>query len=98
VAGDKCASILIRGLHLIGAYEGSDLHFMHLPRMLSLDAELVDRLSRERTTTNNNRRLIKSLVSRDLLEFFVDWLIIPSEDYVLAEKMLNHVSMLCKLV
>ena len=41
VAGEKCASILIRGLHLLSAYLGSVLHFMHLPRMSSCDAELV---------------------------------------------------------
>jgi hypothetical protein len=98
VAGDKCASILIRGLHLISAYLGSVLHFLHLPRMSSWDAELVDRLLRERTSTYNDRKLTKSLVNRDLPEFFVEWLISSSEDYVLAEKMLNHVSVLCKLL
>jgi hypothetical protein len=98
VAGDKCASILVRGLHLISAYLGSVLHFIHLPRMSSWDAELVDRLSRERTTTNNDKRLIRCLVNRELPKFFVDWLENPSEDYVLAEKMLEHVIMLCKLV
>ena len=85
MAGDKCASILIRGLHLISAYLGSVLHFLHLPRMSSWDAELVDRLLRERTSTYNDRKLIKSLENRDLPEFFVDWLISSSEDYVLTK-------------
>jgi hypothetical protein len=98
VAGDKCASILIRGLHLISAYLGSVLHFMHLPRMSSWDAELVDRLSRERTTTDNDRRLVRSLVNRKLPQFFTDWLVNPTESYELAEKMLDHVTNLCKLV
>ena len=38
-------------------------------------SELVDRLSRERTTTYNGRRLIKCLVNRDMPKFFIDWLV-----------------------
>jgi hypothetical protein len=71
---------------------------MHLPRMSSWDAELVDRLSRESTTTYNDRRLIKCLVNRDMPQFIVDWLVNPTENYELAEKMLEHVTNLCKLM
>jgi hypothetical protein len=35
----------------------------------------VDRLSRERTTIYDGRRLIKCLVNRDMPPFFIDWLV-----------------------
>jgi hypothetical protein len=95
VAGDKCASVLIRGLHLITAYLGSVLHFMHLPRMSSWDAELVDRLSRERTTTFQDKKLLTCLQQREVPEFFMDWLLHPVESYSMSVRMLEYV---CEIV
>jgi hypothetical protein len=48
---DETASILIRALHLIASFLGSQIHIRHLPRNSNWEAELVDRLSREETTT-----------------------------------------------
>jgi len=98
VAGDRCASVLIRCLHLITSYLGSILHFQHLPRMSSWDAELADRMSRERTTTCNDKKLLLAFHNRKLPEAFSRWLQNPSENYSLASGLLQHVEHVCKLV
>jgi hypothetical protein len=96
VAGDICASILIRALHLISAYLGSVLHFQHLPRVLSWEAELVDRLSREKTTTHQDRKLLSSFSNRELPNSLQNWLKYPVESFELSTELLNHVIKICE--
>jgi hypothetical protein len=47
---DKCASMLIKALHIIEAYLGSHIHLVHVPRISNWEGEVADNLSRERTT------------------------------------------------
>ncbi len=51
VKNDEYASIFIRTAHLIGAYLGSVLHVIHLPRRSSWEAITADNLSWESTTS-----------------------------------------------
>jgi hypothetical protein len=97
VAGDKCASVLIRCLHIVTAYLGSVVHMRHLPRVSSWDAQLTDRLSRERTTTLNDKRLIESFSVRPLPVCFSDWLLNPTEDFSLCDRILEHIVNICRL-
>jgi hypothetical protein len=91
VNGDTCASILIRALHLISAFLGCMVHFQHLPRMSTWDARLADRLSRESTTTVEDKRLLDSFPKYKLPKSLEDWLLKPEEDFSLAEKLLEEV-------
>jgi hypothetical protein len=91
LSGDTCASILIRALHLITAYLGSVIHFQHLPRLSTWDARLADRLSREATTTAEDRRLLESFQTSTLPKSLENWLENPVEDFSLAERLLEEV-------
>ncbi len=53
-------SILIRALHLISAYLGCIIYFCYLQRMSTWDAKLADRLSRESTTSTEDKKLLNS--------------------------------------
>ena len=92
VTGDVTASILIRSLHLISAFLGSQVHITHLPRKSTWDAILVDRLSRSSSTSSQDRRLLASFPSWDLPECLVQWMNHPAEDWGLAVKLLESVS------
>jgi len=96
VAGDTCASILIRALHLISAYLGSVLHFEHLPRVLAWDAQLVDRLSRESTTTLQDRKLLRALPNRPVPNTLKTWLENPVENYDVSSDLLKEVMSICE--
>ena len=91
VTGDVMASILIRALHLISAYLGCQVHICHLPRKSSWDANLVDRLSRARSTTENDKKLLRSFPKPSLPICLAEWMKNPSEDWDLAWKLLDHV-------
>ena len=92
VTGDVTASILIRSLHLISAFLGSQVHITHLPRKSTWDAVLVDRLSRSSSTSSQDRRLLASFPGWVLPECLLQWLNHPVEDWSLAEKLLKSVS------
>ena len=89
--GDGMASILIKALHLIGAYLSCQIHIEHLPRKSFWDANLVDRLSRERTTTKQDMKLLESFVLPEVPVCLMEWMKNPSEDWSLPEKLLNSV-------
>jgi len=91
VTGDAMASILVRSLHLICSYLGSRVHITHLPRDSSWDSKLVDRLSRERTTTNQDKKLLESFETRKIPDVLEDWMAQPTEDWNLPVALLNVV-------
>jgi hypothetical protein len=88
IPNDECASMMVRALHVISAYISCIVHIEHLPRLSTGHACLVDRLSRESTTTAGDRELLDSFhhdVSRlRQLEF---WLKNPREDWLLPNKL-----------
>jgi len=92
---DPYTSILIRGLHLIGHFLETDFHFRHLPRLSSWEAELVDRMSRQRTTTSQDRGLLDSF-NIGLPKEFMTWIANPQEDWSFAVTLLNCVESLMK--
>jgi hypothetical protein len=60
VSGDNMASMLLRCIVLLSARLGSVVHVRHLPRVSDWEARLADKLSRERTTTNFDRKLLSN--------------------------------------
>ena len=67
------------------------IHVEHLPRVLAWDAILCDRMSRDRTTSDNDRRLLRSFGNMAAPAVLTDWLLDPTEDWDLAIRMLEYV-------
>ena len=91
VAGDKHASILIRAIAIISAYLKIKVHVKHLPRMSSWEACLCDRLSREKSTTTHDKRLLRNYEDKILPKELREWLENPEEDWELPYKLLKAV-------
>ena len=95
-SGDVMASILIRTLHVIAYYLECIVHIVHLPRKSSWDAMLTDRLSREKTTTRQDRALLSSFKLPDIPLVLKQWLESPTEDWELPMKLLYYVKNKCE--
>ena len=77
---------------LSGELDSTDqVHICHLPRKSSWDVNLVDRLSRARSTTENNKRLLRSFPKPSLPICLIEWMKNPSEDWDLVLILLDHV-------
>jgi hypothetical protein len=90
LCGDSLTSLLIRTLHVISHRISCTVHIEHLPRMSTPDAVLVDRLSRESTTSEEDKRLLKKFDNICLPKSFVSWLKSPTEDWDLPQKIVNY--------
>jgi len=92
--GDITASILIRAIHLISFYLGSTVHVYHLPRKSDYESHMVDRMTREKTLSYSDRKLLDSFKFMKAPSVFLDWLKFPTEHWDLSMKLLNHVKTL----
>jgi hypothetical protein len=88
---DEVASILIRALHLISCFLQCQVHIQHLPRMSNWEAQVVDRLSREETTTHNDKRLLASFPRYRMPSKLQSWMANPVEDWTMPLSLLKHV-------
>lgn len=90
VIGDKTASILVRAMVVISSYLSCYVHVSHLPRMSSWEARLCDDLSRESSTSPNEKKLVNEFgfTSPNVL---YDWLKNPKEDWEMANVFLDYV-------
>jgi hypothetical protein len=93
---DETASILIRALHLIEAFLQCQIHIQHLPRNSNWEAQMVDRLSRERTTTGMDKKLLRSFPSFEFPARLLAWMSNPTEDWSLPVYLLNYVENMLK--
>ncbi len=91
VKNDICAWILIRSLILISSFLSCYIHIEHLPRLSSWDAQLCDRLSREKTTLKSDKQLLESFGNPVAPQVLLDWLKQPAEDWSLCNVLLEHV-------
>ena len=96
IKGDVMATILIRALHLICAYLGTQNHESHLPRKSTWDALLVDRLSGEKSTTRQDRKLMKSFQARKIPNCMRGWMYNPTEVWRLPMALLKSVREICE--
>jgi hypothetical protein len=94
---DEMASILIRSLHLIATYLGCQVHIQHLPRLSNWEAQVVDRLSREDTTTMADRKLVKSFQGYKVPLALKKWCESPVEDWDLPIRLLESVIEICEI-
>lgn len=97
VTGDVIASTLVRALHLISAYLECQVHIEHLPRKASWEADLVDRLSRENTTTRNDKSLLDSFGKLNVPSCMIRWMEKPTEDWDLPMQLLDSVKCVCEI-
>jgi hypothetical protein len=88
---DELASVLIRALHMISAFLECTVHIKHLPRNSNWEAQLVDRLSREETTTEWDRKLLRSFPDFQLPRKLLNWMRNPVEDWDLPKYLLECV-------
>jgi hypothetical protein len=91
VARERKAAILTRALILMSAYLECYIHVEHLPRVDSWDAILCDRLSREKTTSLSDKKLLDYYGNLQAPPVLLDWLSNPTENWDLARDMLAHV-------
>jgi len=91
VKNDVYTSILIRALWLISSYLSCIVHVMHLPRVVSWEAGVVDRLSRRSTTWSCDQKMLDSLRTGELPDVLTSWLVKPVPDWDLAMRLLDHV-------
>ena len=89
---DNLASILVRVLVVLASRLNCIVHVHHHPRNTSWESRLADRLSRERTTTPQDKDLLRSFGKRNLPNSFKDWMSRPTEDWDLPIKILNDMS------
>ncbi len=89
--GDTAASIFIRAAYMISAYLGCVLHIVHLPRMSDWGAEVTDRLSRQSSSTLQDKKLVKAFSNRLLPSCLLRWFENPVNDWRLAKSLLDHV-------
>ena len=92
---DVMASILIRALHVISYYLECIIHIEHRPRKSNWDALVTDRLSREKTTTRQDRKLLNSFDLPAIPLVLEQWMDSPTEDWSLPMKLLNYVKDKC---
>jgi hypothetical protein len=92
--GDTSASVFIRAVYLIAAYLECSLHVEHPPRLSDWGAEVADRLSRNCSTTKQDRKLVNAFKNREIPSCLKSWFKNPYADWNLPFKLLEHVEKL----
>lgn len=77
VKNDESASILIRALHIISFFLGSEVTVRHLPRMATPLATLADQLSRSSTTHHKQLIQIRHAVQPKIPKILICRLVAP---------------------
>ena len=88
---DVYTSILVRALHLVSSYLCCTVHVEHLPRQTSWESKMVDRMSRNISTTKSDLDVLYSFEGDNLPNFFKDWLNKPCVDWSIPMKLLCYV-------
>jgi len=91
------ASILVRTSHLISSYLEWKIHIDHLPRNSSWDAQLVDRVSRDKSTTKKDKDLLRSFDLPGVPDTLLEWMQDPTEDWGLPMRLLEYVQTICEI-
>ena len=80
-SADRLASVLARLICLLQSKFSFALHVVHHPRMSSWERIMADRLSRARSTSESDRRLLSSFPKLHCCQAFSDWMLNPIEDW-----------------
>jgi hypothetical protein len=90
-SGDKAASVLIKAITLLGALLGSAIHVEHLPRRSDWEAEMVDDMSREKTTDEYQRMMLDRFSGLDEPTVLLEWMKNPLPNWDLAREIISVV-------
>ena len=88
---DNTASILVRTLSVICAELACVVHVKHVPRDTTWESKLADRLSRQKTTRESDKRLVESFRRKELPPAFRQWMLNPTKDWELFIKVIPNV-------
>ena len=91
---DDETSILIRCLHVLESFLETRIYIEHVKRMSNEIAVLVDHLSRESSTTQEDLAMIEELPWHVPQGALINWLNNPGLDWNLPEKLVNDVRLL----
>ena len=89
--GDISASIVIRAIHLISSFLGSVIHLKHTPRKSDWESSMVDRMSRKKSTSQDDCRLLSSFCNLSPPLILREWICDPSEDWSFPISLLEYV-------
>ena len=89
---DNLASILVRLLVFVSSYLSCQVLMFHHPRDSSWESKLADRLSRTNSTSENDRKLLKSFGSIHLPVSFAEWMENPVEDWNMPKRVVCELS------
>ena len=89
---DSSASILVRILVLVSEFLNCNIIINHHPRETSWEIRLADRLSREKSTESQDKRLLASFRERTLPSSFRNWMRNPVEDWNLPVIVVSELS------
>lgn len=82
---DADLSIVIRILHIACYILNTVIVISHVPRNSSWDSCLVDRLSRDTTTTSNDNKLLVKCSMPPVVDCFTRWLKNPGSDWSICD-------------
>ena len=91
-SGDRLASILVRMLVLISSMISSEVIIKHHPRESSWESKMADRLSRVKSTTDQDRKLLRNFTPLNIPVSFSNWMKEPVEDWNLARNVVFELS------
>ena len=89
---DNTASVLVRTLTMLCAKLSCVVHVVHVPRDTTWESKLVNRLSRQITTSQSDKALLASFSKRELPRPFKDWMMSPTEEWDLYLKIIPTVN------
>jgi hypothetical protein len=89
-AGEETASIFVRALHLITEWLKCDVHIEHLPRMSNWEAQVADRISRKSSTSKQDQALLDSFAFPEIPECLSEWMMNPTNDWNLCNRILEN--------
>ncbi len=94
VKDDISASILVRAMHLLEALLACRIHIQHLPRLSSPAGVRADHLSRAGSTSAEEEQLASSMEFPPCSPSLLAWLVDPSEDWSLAERIVQDIELI----
>jgi hypothetical protein len=89
---DPETSVIIRCLHVIEAFLECIIHVVHTSRLSTDHAKLADRLSRNSTTTADDRQLLENVKVAIQSNHLEKWLENPWEDWELPQKLVDDIT------
>ena len=88
---DSYCSIIIRAIHVLASFLECCVHVKHVPRKSDWESNLADRLTRERSMTSQDRKLLDSF-QFNLPAELLSWLENPFLNWDLPMTLLNTIS------